>query len=169
MPKEVVEIKSTDNPANTTQSTGDIRVLTYNPYNKSKSSKLYNFVEPLSRPVNQLPLVEKKRLALELNKKQKRIEELENELRIAKRMLPDDGRKIEQALYRNPLESIATLLMMYEQGSATIGDIEEICKEKMLEVLCDCIKSELIHDLEGKLTLTTLGKQFAGGLQQMHK
>ena len=50
-------------------------------------------------------------IAAELSEKQRRIEELEKELRLGKRLLLDDGGKIERAIYQNPLECIATILM----------------------------------------------------------
>lgn len=104
---------------------------------------------------------------LELDKVQKENEELRNGLVVAERLLPDDRTKIERALYRNPLESIATLLMINERGSVSFGDIEEICGERVLEVLCDCIKSDLITDSDGKLVLTPFTIQYVSELEQI--
>jgi len=102
-------------------------------------------------------------IAAALSEKQRKIEELEKELRLGKRLLLDDGDKIERVIYQNPLECIATILMISERGRASLRNIEEICAGKTVEVLCNCIKNDLVQSSGSGFSLTPLGVQCASG------
>jgi len=72
----------------------------------------------------------------------------------------DESYKMERAIYRNPLETIATLLMIDDKGFASLENIEEICEEKTLVVLYDCIRNDIIQEKNGNLLLTGIGIKY---------
>lgn len=122
-----------------------------------------SFIQPLVLPIHQPTREQKRMIAAALSEKQRKIEELEKELRLGKRLLLDDGDKIERVIYQNPLECIATILMISERGRASLRNIEEICAGKTVEVLCNCIKNDLVQSSGSGFSLTPLGVQCASG------